>query len=60
MFGYAADARGASYSMRFDRYEPRLGGPDTGDEDRGAPVTSPRLPAPKGKHFGVALPEPDE
>jgi len=60
MFGYAADAPGAIYSMRFDRYEPLLGGPDTDDEDRGAPVTSPRPTAPKGHHSGVALPEPDQ
>jgi len=60
MFDYAAKVRSASYSMRFDRYEPLLGGLDTGDEDRGAPVTAPRMPAPKGKHSGVALPEPDQ
>jgi len=60
MFGYAANAPGAIYSMRFDRYEPLLGGPDADDEDRSAPVTSPRPPPPKGKHSGVALPEPDQ
>ena len=60
MFGYAANNPNAIYSMRFDRYEPLLGGPDIDDEDCGAPVTSPRPPAPKGKHSGVALPEPDQ
>ena len=60
MFGYAPKVRSASYSMRFDRYEPLLGGLDTGDENRGAPVTAPRMPAPKGKHSGIALPDPDD
>ena len=61
MFGYAnfrsrTQERG-SYSMRFDRYEPR-GGPDIDDEDRSAHVGAPRTPAPKGKSSGVAVPEP--
>ena len=64
MFGYATDLRsrtqsGASYSMHFDRYEPLSARPDTDDEDRSAPVTTPRTPTPKGKEAGVALPEPD-
>src|SRR5207247_1724308 len=65
MFGYAADLcsrthRRASYSMRFDRYEPLRGGLDTDEEDRSAPVTAPLTPRPKGNNRGMVLPEPDD
>jgi elongation factor G len=65
MLGYAIDLRSrtqghASYTMQFDRYEPLSGGPDTDDEDCGAPVAAPRTPTPKGKQSRVALPEPDD
>ena len=61
MLGYAANVRSRtgreSYSMKFDRYELLRDGPST-DEDRGAPVTAPRAPAPRGRKSGIALREP--
>jgi elongation factor G len=64
MFGYANDVRsrtggGASYSMKFDRYEILGGGADGDDEDRGAPVSAPRPRGPSGKGSGVGIPEPN-
>jgi elongation factor G len=62
MFGYAPDLRSrthgrATFSMRFDQYEPRK--PD----DRGGPddpmVREPLRPAGPLGRLGVALPEPD-
>jgi elongation factor G len=65
MLGYAIDLRSrtqghGSYTMHFDRYEPLSGGPDTDNEDCGAPVAAPRTPTPKGKQSRMALPEPDD
>jgi elongation factor G len=65
MLGYAADIRSltqgrANYSMKFDRYEVLPNGPNSDDEDRCAPVTAPRSPAPRGRESGVRLPEPGE
>jgi elongation factor G len=65
MFGYAAELRSrtegrASYTMHFARYEPLSGGPDTDNEDSGAPVLAPRTPTPTGNQSHVALPKPDD
>jgi elongation factor G len=64
MLGYAGDLRSrtqgrATHSMRLDRYEPVEEGPEAHD-DRSAPVTAPRTPAPRNRNSAVALPEPDE
>ena len=63
MFGYTTDLRSrtqgrATYSMQFDQYQPRPGGPD--DDDRKSPVGAPRKPAPRVNDSAVALPEPDD
>jgi elongation factor G len=63
VFGYAPDLRSrthgrATYSMRFDRYQQRPGGPD--DDDRKAPVGAPHRPAPKVRDSAIALPEPED
>jgi elongation factor G len=63
MFGYATDLRSrtqgrATYSMHFDRYEPRSS--DLDDDDRTSTVRAPRAPAPNLHDSAVALPEPDE
>jgi elongation factor G len=65
MWGYATDLRArtrgrATYTMHFDRYERVPDSPDRLDDDRGSFVVAPRTPAPTGRHFGVALPEPDD
>jgi len=65
MLGYATELRSrtqgrASYTMHFDRYEPLSGGPDTDNEDSGAPVAAPRTPTPKGNQSRMALPKPDD
>jgi elongation factor G len=64
MLGYATDLRSrtrgrATYSMHLDCFE-RVYGDHTGDGDRGAPVTAPRMPSQGGKDSAVALPEPDD
>jgi elongation factor G len=63
MFGYTTDLRSrtqgrATYSMQFDQYQQRPGGPD--DDDRKSPVGAPRKPAPRVNDSAVALPEPDD
>jgi elongation factor G len=65
MFGYSIDLRSrthgrAHYTMRLDGYEPVRGGPESDDEDRAAPVTSPRTRPPKARESAIALPEPDD
>lgn len=65
MWGYATDLRGrtrgrATHTMHFDRYERAPDNPDLPDDDRGSFVGAPRRPAPTGKDFRVALPEPDD
>jgi len=64
MLGYASELRARTQSratipVQFDRYEPLPGDPNSNDEDRIAPVPSPRTPTPRHNVFGVALPEPD-
>jgi elongation factor G len=66
MLGYGGDlasrteGRG-TYSAQFDRYVPLPdGGMPPNDQDGGSPVAAPRTPAPRGRYFSVALPEPDE
>ena len=63
MFGYASDVSsrtrgGASYAMKFNRYEILHGGADGDDGDHGAPVGAPRARGPRGKGSGVRIPEP--
>jgi elongation factor G len=63
MFGYGTNLRSrtqgrATYSMTFDRYQQRPGGPD--DDDRKSAVGAPRKPTPTVSDSAVALPEPDE
>jgi elongation factor G len=63
MFGYATDLRSrtlgrATYSMRFDRYEPVQRDPDD-DEGRNSFVGVPRNPRPNANDSAIALPEPD-
>jgi elongation factor G len=63
MFGYATDLRSrtqgrATYSMNFDRYEQRPGGPH--DDDHKSLVGAPHKPAPRVNDSGIALPEPDD
>jgi elongation factor G len=66
MFGYATDLRSrsrgrATYSMRFDGYQPRPGDPgDRDDEDRHSGVTAPLKPTLTGNNSANALPEPDD
>jgi elongation factor G len=63
MFAYQTDLRSrtlghATFSMSFDRYQPR---PDSLDDEDGKPrVGAPRKPAPPGRDSAIALPEPDE
>jgi elongation factor G len=64
MFGYASDLRlrtqgRASYSMHFDRYKPLPSGDYNNDDEYIAPVVVPRIPTPRGKDSGVAIPKPD-
>ena len=64
MFGYATDLRSrtfgrATYTLRFDRYEPVLDGPGS-DRDRDSFVTAPRKPTPRANDSAMALLEPDE
>ena len=62
MLGYVNDLRSltdgrATYSMRFDRYEP-IGG---SDPDAGySSVSVPRPPVPTPRQSAVAVPEPDD
>jgi elongation factor G len=66
MFGYATDLRSrtrgcATYSMRFDGYQPRPADPgDPDDQDRHSSVTAPLRPTLKGNNSAIALPEPDD
>jgi len=66
MFGYATDLRSrtmgrATYSMRFDGYQPRPSDPgDRDDGDRHSAVTAPLKPTLKGNNSAIALPEPDD
>ena len=63
LFGYASelnrDSRGrATYSMRFDHYEPLADELDEGDRESW--VGAPRRPVVPGRHDAIALPEPEE
>jgi elongation factor G len=63
LFGYAGelnrDSRGrATYSIRFDHYEPLPAELDEGDRESW--VGAPRRPVVPGRHDAIALPEPEE
>jgi elongation factor G len=65
MLGYQVALRGftrgrGSYSMRFACYEPRAADPLVGDDDRSAPITSPRSPSRPHLTSSIALPEPED
>jgi elongation factor G len=65
MFGYTAELGSrtqgrASYTMHFGHYETLSGGPDTDNEDCGAPVAAPRTPSPKNNQSRIALPQPND
>jgi elongation factor G len=64
MFGYATDLRlrtrgRAATTVQLAGYHVRPGKPDAGDDDWTSSVTAPRMPPLKGKHTGIALPEPE-
>jgi hypothetical protein len=48
----------ATFSMKFDGYQPRPSG--LADDDRESPLGAPRKPSPRVNDSSVALPEPDD